>query len=321
MLYRSLGDTGLKVSEIGFGAWGIGGSTPGATSYGSTSDKVSLRALEVAFDQGINFFDTSNVYGYGHSEALIGRAFTGHRPDVIIATKAGFTKYGCPPDFSGAAIVKSVEDSLRRLKTSYIDILQLHNPDPLSTLGDGDLHNHLLKLLESGKVRSLGVSVKNPKEIVRFAENKIFGLIQANLNLLDVRVVETGMMNICEQKKIGFVARTPLAFGFLTGKLSENESFARDDHRSSWPREQRNLWAQGGQKMLKICSEQSGCSLESAALRFCLSFPWVSTVIPGMLTEEEVLQNCSVSNNKYFAEELIAQIMDIHSCTSFVWKS
>src|SRR5215203_5260822 len=126
MKYRALGRTGLTVSEIGFGAWGIGGRTVGQTSYGDTDDATSLAALGRALDRGITFFDTSSAYGNGHSEALIGRAFASSRQRVVIATKAGYEAWDRPPDFSAAAIVASAESSLARLRTDYIDLFQLH---------------------------------------------------------------------------------------------------------------------------------------------------------------------------------------------------
>src|SRR5215831_8164719 len=115
MNYRALGRTGLSVSEIGFGAWGIGGRTAGTTSYGDTDDRTSLAALAGALDQGITFFDTSSAYGNGHSETLIGQAFAMARQRVVIATKAGYESWDRPPDFSPEAIVRSAEQSLRRL--------------------------------------------------------------------------------------------------------------------------------------------------------------------------------------------------------------
>ena len=127
MKYRPLGKTGLIVSEIGFGAWGIGGRTVGTTSYGDTDDAMSLAALRRARECGISFFDTSAAYGNGHSEELIGQAFEGSRTSIVIATKAGYDSWDRPPDFSPAAITVSAEASLRRLRTDYIDLLQLHN--------------------------------------------------------------------------------------------------------------------------------------------------------------------------------------------------
>src|SRR5471030_320998 len=127
MKYRALGRTGLTVSEIGFGAWGIGGRTVAHTSYGDTDDATSLSALARALDCGITFIDTSSAYGNGHSEELIGQAFEGRRDRVVIGTKAGYDAWDRPPDFTAAAILKSAEGSLSRLRTDYIDLFQLHN--------------------------------------------------------------------------------------------------------------------------------------------------------------------------------------------------
>ena len=147
MRYRLLGGTGILVSEIGFGAWGIGGITPGPTSYGNTNDKDSRRALRCALENEINFYDTSNLYGDGHSEILIGETFKGVRDRVIIATKAGLLKYNHPPDFSEKAIRNSLGGSLRRLQTDYIDILQYHNP-PKKLFQENDTTLNLIQKLK-----------------------------------------------------------------------------------------------------------------------------------------------------------------------------
>src|SRR5690348_6794459 len=125
MRYRSLGKSGLTVSEIGFGAWGIGGRTAGETSYGETDDQRSRAALDRAFDLGITFFDTANVYGDGHSETLIGEAFAQKRDRVVIGTKAGLIRFGEAPDFSPEALRRSLAGSLKRLQSDYVDLFQL----------------------------------------------------------------------------------------------------------------------------------------------------------------------------------------------------
>jgi len=142
MNYRSLGRTGLVVSEIGFGAWGIGGRTVSQTSYGDTDDRTSLAALARAHDCGITFFDTSAAYGNGHSEELIGEALAGVRHKAVLATKAGYEAWDRPPDFSAAAIVASTERSLGRLRTDYLDLLLLHNA-PLDVLLASDVREAL----------------------------------------------------------------------------------------------------------------------------------------------------------------------------------
>src|SRR5437899_9108690 len=125
MNYRALGDTGLRVSEIGFGTWGLGGDTGGAISYGPTSDETSRAALRCALDEGINFFDTSDLYGFGHSEELLGEVFGDCRDQVVIASKGGFVD-AVKQDFSPMHLRNALEKSLRRLRTDYVDLYQLH---------------------------------------------------------------------------------------------------------------------------------------------------------------------------------------------------
>ena len=127
MKYRNFGSTGLKVSEIGFGGWGIGGNNNNAKAYGPTNNQESILALKTAFDKGINFFDTSPLYGFGQSEILIGQTFKSNRDKVIIVTKVGYTDYLGNQNFSTKYIKKSLEDSLKRLETDYVDIFQLHD--------------------------------------------------------------------------------------------------------------------------------------------------------------------------------------------------
>ena len=164
MDYRPLGSTGMTVSAVGFGAWGIGGCTPGATSYGETDDAESLRALNEAFDRGITFYDTSNVYGNGHSEELIGACFEGRRRDIVIATKAGITPSYRGYDFSPPALRASLEASLRRLRTDYVDVLQLHNAGPDDVAGRADVFDMLERLVDEGKVRAWGISTPSPED-------------------------------------------------------------------------------------------------------------------------------------------------------------
>ena len=162
MKYRRLGATGLKVSEIGFGAWGIGGDVNGSVAYGPTDDNDSRRALQRAFELGITFYDTADFYGFGHSEELIGQALRDVRAQVVIATKVGLLDATGRYDFTRRHIKHSIEGSLRRLGTDYVDLYQLHSP-PIDSLDDGVLAT--LQLLQAeGKIRAFGISVRSPDE-------------------------------------------------------------------------------------------------------------------------------------------------------------
>ena len=129
MKYKPFGNTGIEVSEIGFGAWGIGGTPSDTRAYGPTDDKLSRSALHRAFEKGVTFYDTSPLYGYGHSEKLIGDTFKKLRHEIVISSKVGFVNFKGEQNFSPEYIRNSLESSLRRLKTKYIDIFQLHDPN------------------------------------------------------------------------------------------------------------------------------------------------------------------------------------------------
>ena len=183
MEYRALGRTGLTVSVVGFGGWGIGGPTPGADSYGVRSDAENLAALGKAFDCGITFYNTAAAYGAGHSESLIGRAFHGsNRDQVVIATKAGVERFGEAPDWRPGALRASVEASLARLDTDRIDLLQLHNPPTALLRERPEILAALDKLRAAGKIRAWGLSLKSPLEGNDALRSLDAPVLQVNLN-------------------------------------------------------------------------------------------------------------------------------------------
>ena len=295
MKYRSLGNTSIQISEIGFGAWGIGGITPGASSYGPKDDNTSCRALSCALDNGITFYDTSNAYGDGHSEHLIGKTFSKAREQVIIATKVGLIKYGVPLDFSTQAINTSLNQSLERLKTDYVDLLQLHNPPPEVIENGDEILECMDRLKKTGKVRAFGVSAQTPEHGLLAIKHLKPVSLQVNFNMLDRRALDCGLINLAQETKTSLVARTPLSFGFLSGTIARDTQFESWDHRSRWPKEQVNKWVDGAEALLGCMDDKHLQSKPQFAMRFCLSFLEVSAVIPGMMTETEVLENIRVS--------------------------
>jgi aryl-alcohol dehydrogenase-like predicted oxidoreductase len=308
---RPLGRTGLSVSEIGFGAWGIGGRTSGTTSYGDTDDRTSLAALGRALDCGITFFDTSSAYGDGHSEALIGEAFGGRRDKVVIATKAGYESWDKPPDFSPVAVVASTERSLARLRSDYIDLLQLHNP-PASSLRDGALREAIDRLQAAGKIRAWGVSAKSPAEAIEALVEFAAPVVQANFNMMDVRAIDSGLLDEAARRGAGFIARTPLCFGFLSGTIGRDAAFPPGDHRLGWPRAQLDNWIDGAADLLAAVKAEPGRQGTEAALRFCLSFAPVSAVIPGILTSAEAEANARASLAGPLPDEALAAVLAIN---------
>ncbi len=311
MRYRPLGKTGLQVSEIGFGAWGIGGRTVEQTSYGETDDRTSLAALDRALERGITFFDTSAAYGNGHSETLIGRAVHGRRSRAVIATKAGYETWDQAPNFSPAEIVASTERSLTRLGTDYLDLLQLHNP-PIEVVSSPDVREALAGLVQSGKIRAWGVSVKGPDEAMQALRTRDIGVIQANFNMMDVRVLSSGLLAEVERLGTGFIARTPLCFGFLSGTIGYDTVFPPGDHRARWSRAQLTSWVDGAADLMAAISTAPGEAAAQAALRFCLSFPAVSTTIPGIMRPLEADQNAAASLLGPLPREAVEAVLEIN---------
>lgn len=277
------------ISSIGFGGWGIGGTSDGCLAYGKVLDNLSLDAVSAAYQNGINFFDTSNIYGMGKSEELIGTALAKVREDVIISTKIGRLSNG-KQCFSISSLEKSFFESMKRLKSDYIDLIQLHDPD--STLSDNkEVIEFLLKLKEKGFVRSIGGSLKSPEDAKKFLASKEWDIIQINFNLIDQRALELGIFEEANNAGKEILVRTPLAFGFLAKQFSFDElNFPEDDHRSLWSKEQLRIWAAAPEKFEEVCTGL-GVSIAELALKYSISQSPTITCLVGMLTKEEVIQN------------------------------
>jgi len=311
--YRKLGRTGLKVSEIGFGAWGIGGD-----AYGPIDDSESSRALRLSFEKGINFFDTADAYGAGRSERIIGATLKDVRDKIVIASKAGIVSYkgtSMTQDFSVRHICESVEGSLRRLQTDYIDVYQLHSPTADVWNNDKTLKT-LENLKQSGKIRFIGVSVRSPDEGLRALSVDLFETLQVNFNIIDQRLIDCGLLQKAQMRDNALIARTPLSFGFLSGGIDHDTEFGPDDHRAYWSRDQRNLWA-GAMDKFKVLYTARGWSATCFALKFCLAFSGISTTIPGMTHCNHVEENTAASDLDCLSAEEISLIREIYSSSVF----
>lgn len=296
MRARKFGRTGFEVSEIGFGTWGIGGFVAGA-SYGSTDDDVSRAALRRARECGVTFFDTADAYGDGRAELLLGECFgRGSGASVVIATKAGHPRFGGPQDFAPASLAASLEGSLRRLRRERVELLQLHNP-PLDLLrARPEIVGALDEMKRAGKVAAWGISTKTPSEAADVIREFAPASVQANFNLADQRALDIGLIDLAASTGTALIARTPLAFGFLSGKLSADAEFPEGDHRRNWSKERIAQWARASRALAGDIAARDGQSLAQIALRFCLSHPGVSTTIPGMMKPAEVDENAAASD-------------------------
>lgn len=311
MKYRKLGRTGFEVSEIGFGTWGLGG---GHNSYGPVNDRTSKKTLKLAFEKGINFYDTADLYGNGHSEELIGQTFKEVRDEIIIATKIGAvssTGRFMKQEFSEKYIRRGIEKSLRRLRTSYIDLYQLHSP-PIQSLDREEIIRTLHDLRKEGKIRGIGISVRSPDDGLIAARHYDFECIQVNMNLIDHRAVENGLLKLAQKENVGIIARTPLCFGLLTEKITHTSNFDISDHRLNWTNRQLKRWSDSV-KLFTPFYKSKNITAAQFALNFCLTFDAISTVIPGMMNPQQVEENIKSSELKHLSEKTLAAIKKIYA--------
>lgn len=307
MKYRVLGKTGLKVSEVGFGAWAIGGNKYG-NSYGPTDDNESLKAIAYAIKQGCNFFDTADVYGFGHSEALIGKLVPEvNREDLILATKVGGDFYSgrVKINFSRDYIRFALEQSLKRLNTDYIDLYQLHNPS-FELIRDGYIFEVMKELQKEGWIRFFGICIDEDTEGIEAIKHGV-DTIQVVYSVFE-RDPEKYLFDIADNCNIGIIAREPLDNGLLTGKYTENTYFPPGDIRHLWPVSFFRIRALAAQSLRPLLSEDIN-TLTKLALKFVLSNNSVGTVIPGCKTLDQTIENMGIS---YLRELFYEEIEKIH---------
>ena len=311
MKYRTLGKTGLRVSELGFGSWAIGGNAYG-NSYGPTDDQESLQALIAAINQGCNFIDTADVYGYGHSEKLIGEIVSRvDRKSLILATKVGGDFYSgrVIMNFSADYIRFAISQSLKRLKTDYIDLYQLHNPS-LELIKDGEVFEVMRELQAEGKIRYFGVTIDDPVEGIEAIRWKGVDTLQVVYNLFEQDASDE-LFKIAEERNIGLIAREPLANGLLTGKYNENSYFPFGDIRHAWPVSFISHRARAAQKLTPLLSDEID-TLVKLSLKFAMSDTAISTVIPGCKTIGQVMENFSSSDLRYLFEDELSLISQLY---------
>ncbi|PIU44529.1 MAG: aldo/keto reductase [Ignavibacteriales bacterium CG07_land_8_20_14_0_80_59_12] len=296
MQRRAFGKTGFQVSVIGFGAWGIGGPAMVhdiPIGWGRVDDATSERALRWAFELGVNFYDTADFYGLGHSEELIGKVF-GNRDDVIIATKIGnrIGDDGNPAvDYSKKYMLAACEASLKRLRRDRIDYYQLHSAR-LPHLESGECIEVMEDLKRLGKIRAWGLSVSTYRadpEADFLIDHGLGDGLQLVLNIMNQRAVR--VMKKAAEHGYGIIARMPLQFGLLTGKFTKSTRFEKNDHRSFRMTPDILALALDALEGAWPLAVKYGISKTSLALSFIASFDEVSTIIPGIKTPEQAEAN------------------------------
>jgi aryl-alcohol dehydrogenase-like predicted oxidoreductase len=285
------------VSEIGFGAWAIGGAaTIGQTviGWGDSNDDISISAIHTSLERGISFFDTADIYGFGHSERLLGKII-GKRADVVIATKVGNVARSeqFTVDYTKRYIHFACEASLSRLQRDVIDYYQLHTAR-LSHLQQGECIEAMQELQQQGKIRYWGLSLNtfDPlPEAEHLLKNDWGNGFQLVLNILNQRALP--LVEAAAEKGYGIIARMPLQFGLLTGKFDMGASFAVDDHRKNRLTQQVIDVANSKLEAVWQLCKKYDCTKTQLSLSYLLSYPAVSTVIPGIRTSEQAIDNTS----------------------------
>lgn len=315
MNYRELGRTGWKVSEVSFGSWAIG------SAWGEVDDQESIAALHTAIDHGVNFIDTADVYGDGHSERLIAQVLKERGETIYVATKAGRRLDPHVADgYNAENLTRFVERSLRNLDTDCLDLVQLHCP-PTEVYYRPEVFGALDDLVAAGKIRYYGVSVEKVEEALKAIEYPNVQTVQIIFNMFRHRPADL-FFREAQRRKVGILARVPLASGLLTGKMTRQTTFAADDHR--------NFNRQGesfdrGETFSGVDYEAgldaveeirplvpSGATMAQFALRWILMFEAVSCVIPGAKRPSQAEDNVKAADLPPLSPEQMAAIRAIY---------
>jgi aryl-alcohol dehydrogenase-like predicted oxidoreductase len=311
---RRLGRTGLEVSEIGYGAWGIGGS-----QWLGAEDRESLEALHRAVDLGVSFFDTALAYGAGHSEQLVGRLVAEREERIVVATKVPPKNQtwpapaGIDPDeaFPGEWIRRCTERSLANLGLETVDVQQLHVWHD-EWVGRGSWLEAVQALKDEGKIRAFGVSINDhqPANALKLIETGVVDTVQVIYNVFD-QSPEDELLAVCEREDIGVIARVPFDEGSLTGNVTPDTTFPEGDFRNGYFGEEGSDRRREVDERVRAVLEDLGierAELAEVALRYILSHPAISTVIPGMRSPRNVERNTAVGDGQGLPEERVRKL-------------
>ena len=311
---RAFGKTGWQVSEIGFGAWAIGGS------WGDVSERDAEAALNAALDEGMTFIDTADVYGDGRSERLIARVLKSRgRDGIVVATKAGRKiNPHVSAGYTPAAIEGYIDASLRNLEVDALDLVQLHCP-PVEVYYRPEIFEALDKLVAKGKLKAYGVSVEKIEEAIKALEFPITS-VQIIFNMFRQRPIERFFARALEQQ-VAVIARVPLASGLLTGKFTAQSTFAADDHRQfnrhgeafdvgeTFSGVPYDVGLQAVEALRKVAGNTA---LAAFALRWILMFDAVTVAIPGAKNHEQAAGNASAAALPPLTDAQMAAVRDIY---------
>lgn len=315
MNYRALGRTGWKVSDVSFGAWAIGGA------WGTVDDQQSMAALHQAIDCGVNFIDTADVYGMGRSERLIAQLKRERKDEIIVATKAGRRLSPHTADgYNAKNLLAFIDDSRRYLATDCLNLVQLHCP-PTEVFYRPEVFGAFDDFVKAGKIRYYGVSVEKVEEALKAIEYPNVQTVQIIFNCFRHRPAEL-LFEQARKKQVGILARVPLASGLLSGKISRDSQFEKDDHRNfnrhgeefdvgeTFSGVDFDVALEAVQDIRKLLPP--GVSMARFALRWILMFDAVTCAIPGGKRPEQVADNCAASDLPPLSDTAMAAIRNLY---------
>ena len=318
MKYNTLGKSGIKVSEIGFGAWTIA-----LNWWGKEIDEdEAKRMLKKAYDLGINFFETGDMYGKGKSERLIGEVFKGMRNEIVISTKYGYDFSSSeqighkelPQRFDAEFTDNALKNSLERLQTDYIDVYGLHNPK-LKHIRDDTIFQTLDKKIEEGKIKTyqtaLGPAIGWTQEGLEAMNRKNVSAVQTVYNILE-QTPGNELMENAVKKNVGILVRVPDASGILTGKVNEKTKIDDKDHRSV----RKGEWIRASLKkveQLRPIAERNDLNITELAIKFILSKKGISSVLPTVISVDEIEMFAAMSDGNYINAADMKEIDDMYN--------
>ncbi len=325
MKYRKLGRSGIKVSEIGFGAWTIGLDWWGK----KIDDDEAIRMLKRAYDLGINFYETADMYGNGKSEKIISQAFKDMRDEVVYSTKWGYDMYDAiqighnelPQKHNPEFLKYALQQSLNRLQTDYIDVYSLHNPK-MDAIKNDSLFISLDKLVQSTKIKSHGVALG---PAIGWKDEGLLAIEKRNITCLQTvyNVLEQdpgrAFLNAVRKNNndVGIMVRVPDASGVLTGKVNEKTAFDKNDHRSNRKKEWILEAMQKVEKMKPIANAR-GWSISQLAIKFILSQKEISIVLPTVIDVGEIESFVEMADGNYLNENEMADIADLYNNNFYI---
>jgi aryl-alcohol dehydrogenase-like predicted oxidoreductase len=318
MRYRTLGDTSIEVSAVGFGLWTISTGW-----WGIDDDRSGVELLRKAYESSVTFFDTADTYGQGKGETILADALGDVRDRIIIATKFGYDFYNytgerdghkeLPQDFSPKHITFALEQSLRRLRTDYIDVYQIHNPR-MATVRSDELFETLDGLKAAGKIRCYGAALGPANgwesEGLALSQDRDIATVQIIYNILE-QDPGRNLIDAAEQQDVGVFVRVPHSSGLLEGKYTADTTFPPSDHRSHRPRE----WlTEGLQKLEKLAflTEGTGRTIGQAAIQFVLNSPAVASVLPNIYDAEQLAEFVAAPDTRALTEDELASINELY---------